>query len=132
MEALQGRMEELEEEKKNVSVVDYSAKKAAEEAAQPKKKKARPDVAPVVTGSDGRRRRLNPPHVNYLIKDAEVYADLHLFRKHIPRAQLENVLYDVYALDDQVVIFYDKRFTVQDAVIVTDRDGTHLYEATVK
>merc|ERR1711879_9935 len=72
MEELQTRMDELEEEKKDLSVVDYSAKKAEHEAnggAQPKKKKAKAEGgAPVVTGADGRRKRLNPPHVAYSIR----------------------------------------------------------------
>lgn len=133
LEALQSRVEELEEEKKDLSVAEFNERKAAEEvmAVQPKKKKAKPEAAPVVTGPDGRRRRLNPPHVNYSIRDAEIYSDMHLLRKPLPRAQLENILYDVYASSNDALIYYDKRFEVGQGVIVADREGKQIYHGNV-
>merc|ERR1711916_58178 len=99
-EALEQRLEELEDERKNVSVTDYNAKKMTEEGGsmydgKAKKKKKLNEANPVmVVGDfrglfvvvvvcafffffffflDGRKRRINPPHVNYTIRDSDIY-----------------------------------------------------------
>ncbi len=137
LDSLQMRLEELEEEKRNVSVVDFNAKKAAEEslAGQPKKKKPKPELAPVITMADGRRKRLNPPHVNYSIRDTEIYNDLHLLKRSaggLPRAQLEAVLYDVYASGNDGLVYYNTDFIVGHPLIVADREARLVYTGVLE
>lgn len=52
-----------------------------------------------------------------------MFNDLHLIKKHIPRAQLESILYDVYANGNDVLIYHDKQYDVGHTCIVTDKDG---------
>ncbi len=80
-------------------------------AGGPKKKKPKQEVA-ASTYVEGRKRRINPPHVNYTVRETDTFQDLNLIKRHIPRSQLESILYDVYASGNDALIYYEKQFDI--------------------
>lgn len=56
----------------------------------PKKKKPKQEVALSTYVETRTKRRVHPPHVNYTVRDSDVYNDLAMMRRTLPRAQLES------------------------------------------
>lgn len=135
-EALESKLEELEEERKNTTVAETKKVEPKDDAIPggPKKKKPKPEVgvSAFVEGAYRSKKRVNPPHVNYVVRESDMFNDLHLIKRSIPRAQLEGILYDVYASGNDVLVYYDKQFDVGQPCIVADREGRAHYSGVVE
>lgn len=132
-DALHRRIDELREEKKTISLADVKRKEQEnrQQSSGSRRKKAKQDILP--ENFETRKRRINPPHVNYHLREGEIYSDIHLIRRGpYPRAQLENILYDVYAVGNDAVVYYEKQFEVGQACVVTDEQGKPQYSGVIE
>lgn len=97
-----------------------------------------------MTTAEGRRKRLNPPHVNYGLRDTDIYSDLHLLKRggNVPRSmvsnecsstaslsfcfyavivQLDAILFDVFPSGSDTLVYHETRFERGHALVLADK-----------